>query len=194
MANRLGSIPRQEHNLNREVLSMATSVLIPVSEYLRTSYSPDCDYVDGEVQERNLGEQDHSDLQTRIAILLSAPQNLAYIRVNTELRVQVKETRFRVPDVCVRRKTAPSEQILKHPPLLCIEVLSPEDTLLRTRQKVRDFLEMGVLQVWVVDPLGRSVMIFEGATMVEHTTGELNVPETPVTLVLAEIFRVLDEY
>ncbi len=35
---------------------MATKALIPVSEYLRTSYSPDCDYVDGEVQERNLGE------------------------------------------------------------------------------------------------------------------------------------------
>jgi hypothetical protein len=35
---------------------MATNVLIPVSEYLKTSYSPDCDYVDGEVQERNLGE------------------------------------------------------------------------------------------------------------------------------------------
>src|ERR1017187_9837216 len=59
-----------------EVLSMATNTVIPVSEYLRTSYSPDCDYVDGEVQERNMGEQDHSDLQTRIAVLLSTPQNL----------------------------------------------------------------------------------------------------------------------
>lgn len=173
---------------------MATNVLIPVSEYLRTSYSPDCDYVDGEVQERNMGEQDHSDLQTRIAVLLSAPENMSSIRVNTELRVQVKEGRFRVPDVCIRRKTAPSEQILRHPPLLCIEVLSPEDTLLRTRQKVRDFLDMGVLQVWVVDPAARSVMIFAGVTMVEQTAGELTVPETPVVLALPEIFKVLDEY
>src|SRR5580698_9549510 len=62
-----------------EVLSMATNTVIPVSEYLRTSYSPDCDYVDGEVQERNMGEQDHSDLQTRIAVLLSAPDNLTSI-------------------------------------------------------------------------------------------------------------------
>jgi Uma2 family endonuclease len=173
---------------------MATNVLIPVSEYLRTSYSPDCDYVDGEVQERNLGEQDHSDLQTRIAVLLSTPQNLEFVRVNTELRVQVKETRFRVPDVCVRRKTAPSEQILRHPPLLCIEVLSPEDTLSRTRQKVRDFLDMGVLQVWVVDPGSRSIMVWSGTTTAEHATGELAVPETPVVLALTDIFKVLDEY
>lgn len=46
-----------------EVLSMATNTVIPVSEYLRTSYSPDCDYVDGEVQERNTGETDHGELQ-----------------------------------------------------------------------------------------------------------------------------------
>jgi hypothetical protein len=53
---------------------------------------------------------------------------------------------------------------------------------------------MGVREVWVVNPAARSVMIFAGAGMVEHTTGELTVPETPVTLVLADIFKVLDEY
>lgn len=131
---------------------MATGALIPVSEYLRTMYHPDCDYVDGEVQERNLGEQDHSDLQTRIAKLLGTDANEVYLWVNTELRVQVKPTRFRIPDVCVRRSTAPSEQIVRTPPLLCIEVLSPEDTVARTRARVRDFLDMGVLQVWVVNP------------------------------------------
>jgi Uma2 family endonuclease len=112
--------------------------------------------------------------------------------VNTELRVQVKPTRFRIPDVCVRRSTAPSEQIVRTPPLLCIEVLSPEDTVARTRARVRDFLDMGVLQVWVVDPSTRSVMVFAGTTMVEHSDGELQVPETPVAISLPEIFKVLD--
>ena len=36
---------------------METGGLISVREYLSTSYRPDCDYVDGEVQERNLGEK-----------------------------------------------------------------------------------------------------------------------------------------
>jgi len=173
---------------------MATNTVIPVSEYLSTTYRPDCDYVDGEVQERNLGEQDHSDLQTRLAVLLSDPQNVTFIRVNTELRVQTKATRFRIPDICVRRKTAPSEQVVRHPPLLCIEILSPEDTMLRTRERVRDFIEMGVPEVWVVDPVTRSISVFSGATMVEHTTGELTVPETPVVVGLADVFKVLDEY
>jgi hypothetical protein len=43
--------------------AMGTATLVSVSEYLLTDYSPDCDYVDGEVQERNCGEQDHSRTQ-----------------------------------------------------------------------------------------------------------------------------------
>ena len=42
---------------------MATRSLVSVSEYLSTSYRPDCDYVDGVVLERNLGEYDHGRLQ-----------------------------------------------------------------------------------------------------------------------------------
>lgn len=38
-------------------------VRIPVEEYLATSYRPDCDYLDGEIEERNVGEFDHSVIQ-----------------------------------------------------------------------------------------------------------------------------------
>ena len=81
---------------------MATSTVVPDTEYLRKSYRPDRDYVDGEIRERNLGERDHADLQMRIAFLLCLPENAAYVTARPELRVQVKPTRFRVPDVCAR--------------------------------------------------------------------------------------------
>jgi Uma2 family endonuclease len=173
---------------------MATNTLIPVSEYLKTSYSPDCDYVDGEVQERNMGETDHSDLQSQLIELLRTSTNKSYFRANSEVRVQVAPTRFRVPDVCLRRVSAPKEQIVRTPPLLCIEVLSPEDRMSRMREKVRDYLDMGVVEVWVVDAEARSIMVYAGTTMAEHTAGELAVPETTVVLALADIFKVLDEY
>ncbi len=51
---------------------MAISTLISVAEYLSTSYRPDCDYVDGELLERNSGELEHARLQTAIAALVSA--------------------------------------------------------------------------------------------------------------------------
>lgn len=173
---------------------MATSTAIPIAEYLRSSYRPDCDYIDGEVQERNLGEQDHSDLQTRLILLLLRDGNMTHIRANTELRVQVKATRFRVPDVCVRARLAPSEQIVRQPPLLCIEVLSPEDTVLKTSARVHDYLDMGVPEVWILDAERRSVTICAGLTMVEHTAGNLVVPQTPVQITIADIFSALDDY
>jgi Uma2 family endonuclease len=173
---------------------MATSTVVPVKEYLRKSYGPDRDYVDGVIQERNLGERDHADLQSRFVFLLCLPENAAHVTARSELRVQVSATRFRVPDVCVLRKDAPREQIVTQAPLLCVEVLSPDDTMLRTRERVRDFLEMGVPEVWVVDPASRTVSICAGTTTVEQATGELKVPETPIVLALADIFKVLDEY
>jgi Uma2 family endonuclease len=169
---------------------MATSTLVPVSEYLATAYRPDCDYVDGQVQERNLGELDHSDLQRQLILLLA---NAKEIRVNPELRVQVSADRFRVPDLCVMSADAPREQVVRSAPLLCIEILSPEDTLSRMVERVHDFLNMGVRQVWIFDPRLRSAMVCEGAAMVEHTAGQLALPGTQVTIDLAEVFRVLDE-
>src|SRR5438270_3238386 len=169
---------------------MATSTLIPVSEYLAPAYLPDRDYVDGQVQERNFGELDHSDLQRQLILLLASEKG---IRVNPELRVQVSANRFRVPDLCVMSADAPREQVVRSVPLLCIEILSPEDTLSRMVERVHDFLKMGVRQVWIFDPRLRTAMVCEGTAMVEHTSGQLVLPGTEVTLELAEVFRVLDE-
>ncbi len=34
---------------------MATGTLIPLEEYIGHSFRPDCDYIDGELRERNVG-------------------------------------------------------------------------------------------------------------------------------------------
>src|SRR5262245_12767765 len=102
---------------------MATGSLISVDEYLNTSYRTDCDYVDGVVLERNLGEKDHSGLQMEIGYYYRARRKQWGLWVYPEQRVQVAPTRFRVPDICAVIGEAP-EQIFRTPPFLCIEVLS----------------------------------------------------------------------
>ncbi len=50
---------------------MSTKVLMDVEEYLRTSFEgSDCDYLDGEVVERNMGELPHADVQGNLLSLL----------------------------------------------------------------------------------------------------------------------------
>src|ERR1700733_11643645 len=103
---------------------MAASTQISVDEYLRTTYRPDCDYVDGQVLERNLGERDHSRPQMLLSAYLFAREKEWRVIVMPEQRVQVKPTRFRIPDVCVIHEDAPDEQIVTTAPLICIEILS----------------------------------------------------------------------
>jgi hypothetical protein len=70
--------------------------MVTVQEYLAASFDPDRDYVDGELQERNLGEQPHSLTQTSLGAFLFNRRAQWGIRVLTEQRVQVSPTRFRV--------------------------------------------------------------------------------------------------
>jgi hypothetical protein len=45
---------------------MSTAALVHLKQYLATTYHPDCDYVDGVLVERNVGQKDHSKLQGEV--------------------------------------------------------------------------------------------------------------------------------
>src|SRR5579864_5437671 len=120
---------------------MPPAAQVSVSEYLATTYEPDCDYVDGEIVERNLGEKDHSKPQTRLAAFFTMREAEWGLTPLVEQRVQVSPTRFRVPDVCALLATAPDEQIITHPPFLRVEILSKDDLMSRTQEKIRDYLK-----------------------------------------------------
>jgi Uma2 family endonuclease len=169
---------------------MSTAALIPVEEYLATTYRPDCDYVDGKVEERNLGEYEHATVQKALILWFGNREREWNIRVLPEQRLRVSPTRFRVPDVMVLRRDQPVEKIFSSPPLLIIEILSPKDTIHRMRDRVNDYLAMGVEHIWLLDPLSREAFRctangFEKAT-------ELAVAGTPLVLPLPDIFAALD--
>src|SRR5260221_2162374 len=134
---------------------MQAATLISVSEYLSTTYRPDCDYVDGRIVERNVGEKDHSKLQTRLSAYLLNRSAQWRIQGFVEQRVQVKATRFRVPDVCVVLGQEPDEQIFTAPPFICVEILSKDDTMTQMQERIDDYLQFGVRYVWVLDPRTR---------------------------------------
>lgn len=129
---------------------MSTQTLISVEEYLSTSYKPDVDYVDGHIEERHLGEKSHGKMINRLWLLL---RDLPGVFPFTETRTQVMPNRYRVPDVCAYLDGEPDEERFTVPPFLCIEVLSPEDRMLRALRVAADYFAMGVPNVWIIDPL-----------------------------------------
>jgi Uma2 family endonuclease len=130
---------------------MATTTHVPVEVYLRSSYEPDAEYVDGTIEERPMGEFDHASWQQAIQLWFFQHQKEWGIRVLPELRVRVAPTRYRVPDVTVLDRSQPIEQIITHPPLAVFEVLSPEDRLQRLKRKLEDYRAMGIAEIWVID-------------------------------------------
>jgi len=109
--------------------------LVSVDEYLCTSYPDgDCEYVDGEIVERNVGEIDHASVQSRVAVYLLThyPQFWAAVAV----RVQVQSSRIRVPDVTLVAGPRPAGRIVTAP----------------AQEKIDDYLAFGIPYVWVVNP------------------------------------------
>ncbi|WP_263375687.1 Uma2 family endonuclease [Granulicella aggregans] len=92
---------------------MATSTLVPLQVYLEADYRPDCDWIDGEVKERNAGEGQHSNIQVFFIGLFLQHKREWGIRVVSEQRVQVAPTRFRIPDVAVLSASGPFEAIVR---------------------------------------------------------------------------------
>ena len=163
---------------------MATTA-VSIEEYLSSSYDPDCDYVDGEIQERNLGEIDHSRLQLAIGSYFYNRRKAWGISAFTEQRVQVAPNRFRIPDVYVVLGE-PAGRILQTPPFICIEILSPEDCVSRMHERVADYLQFGVPYVWILDPQTRNAWRYTPGAMVE--VAELRTENPTMFVPLEELF------
>jgi len=167
---------------------MKSAALISVDEYLRTAYSPDCDYVDGEVLERNVGEKDHSRVQRQLIRYFCAKEQEWNAFCFPEQRVQVAPRRFRIPDVCLVLGKEPDEQIFRDPPFVCVEILSRDDTLESTQVKIEDYLNFGVPYVWAIDPRSRRAWICTKERIQEVTYGILRTENPLLTVPLAELF------
>lgn len=168
--------------------ALPTSPLVSVEEYLHTDYEPDCDYVDGELEDRNVGEKDHSKVQKKLLVFLELHAEQWKIFVIQEQRVQVAQTRFRVPDLCVIAGPEPDEQIFQRPPFLCVEILSPEDRMSRMQRKVDDYLRFGVAYVWVIDPQTRKAWTYTADAISEVRDGVLRTEAPEIAVPLAAIF------
>jgi Uma2 family endonuclease len=167
---------------------MATSTQIPLAEYLRASYRPDREYIDGEVAERNLGTWDHGRLQALLGGWFGRHETDWGVMAAFGWRIQVSSTRVRIPDVTVVL-AGPQTPVLQQAPLLIIEILSPDDTYSATVRKAQDYVQMGVHTIWIIDPETRTGRMCLGD--VWTAAARLEVPGTEIYVELPALFEAL---
>ena len=170
-----------------------STTLVPLAHYLRETWQPDREYLDGEIIERSMGEKDHAAWQAALLRMLSGWRQKANIRVFAELRLQLSASRFRVPDILVIDRNTADEQIVTHPPILCAEILSPEDRIGRMEAKIQEYLDFGTRAVWVIDPQTRTAYQCAGGSIRDWKAVEtLVVPGTSISIELKDLLADLD--
>jgi Uma2 family endonuclease len=83
----------------------------------------------------------------------------------------------------------PQPDVLTDPPMLVIEIFSPDDTYSDTQERTQDYRAIGVETVWIVDPKTRTGRMCIGKEWIEAT--QLEVKGTPLFVNLPDIFSQL---
>ena len=163
---------------------MAGATQISLEEYWQTSYRPDCEYIDGEVSERNVGTWLHARTITLLAGWFGAREQAWGCVGAIAVRIPISSTRVRVPDLVL---FSASQDVQTKPPFLVVEVLSPNDT--DTQQRTADYYGTGVENVWTIDPITRTGSM--GINTPSRSTDRLEVSDTPIHVHLQTLFASL---
>ena len=166
---------------------MPVVTLVSVEEYLSSTYHPDCDYVDGHLLERNVGRKRHSYTQTLASGWFGSRKYDLKLQPLVEQRIEVAPGRFRIPDVLLVSIPMPDEEVFTQPPYLCLEVMSPDDTMSSLQDRLDDYLGFGVPNVWVIDPWKRRAWTITQTGWHTALDGALHSADGRIALPLAEV-------
>ena len=166
---------------------MSAAVQISLGEYLSNTYEPDCDFVDGVLEERNVGLRRHGRTQTLVACRLANREREYRHETLIGQRVKVSPTRVRIPDICLVAADD-GDELTRKPPALWIEIVSPDDRWGRIQTRLADVIDFGVPMIWIIDPYAKQAWMMTRATGAAPVTdGMLRYAELNLEVSVAEI-------
>ena len=165
---------------------MAVETLVSVEEYLNTSYSPDMEYVDGVLVDRNVGDLQHS--LTLSNVIFALMQKYPSVKVLPGVTWKVTETRYRIPDVAVVLRK-PAGRFITEAPFVAIEILSEEDRVTRLIEKLKEYAAMGIPNIWVFDPRLKEMFVFQEGNLLEVKGDTISTSDGQIDLTRQEIFQ-----
>jgi len=165
---------------------MGVQTAISLEEYLHTSYDGlDREFRDGEVVERTMPTYLHGKCHLRLGILLMALSERLKLYPSSEVRVCLPGKRILIADIAVFHPVEP-QGVPDSPPLIAIEILSPDDRLSEVRAKLEEYREWGVPHVWLVDPESRILYTLNQRFQEVDT---LAIPELGIEVIPSDIFK-----
>lgn len=172
--------------------ALPASSVVPVEEYLNSSYSPDMEYVDGVLVERGVPTIAHGLLQMILIRCFSAFEEALGFLTIPEVRTQIIErARYRVPDVVLCGVPLPTGKVVTSVPLAIIEILSPDDRMHEQLERFRDYQAIGVAHILLFDPEKRIAFRFDRGSLIQTQFTTLDLPSGSVPFDSEALFREL---
>jgi Uma2 family endonuclease len=158
--------------------SAPTLPLVSVDEYLNTSYEHDMEYVDGVLVERGMPTIAHSLLQRLLLLWFTRFDEQMQFLTLQEVRTEIiKRARYRIPDTMLCPLPLPQGKVCDVVPWAVIEILSPDDRLVSTRDRFEDYSRIGVSTLVLMDPERYIAYRFENGSLIQTKFETLALPD-----------------
>jgi Uma2 family endonuclease len=174
---------------------MAAAPTLPrlsVDEYLKSSWRPDREYVDGRLVERSAPTYVHSLLQALLIAHFRQFEQACHFKTLPELRTEIVErARYRIPDLLLCATPTKIHRIMNEMPLAIIEILSPGDTVTETLRRFGDYARIGVPHIVQMDPESQVAHRFEQGSLIRTIFDGLHFEHTTIPFNSAEMFAAM---
>ena len=172
--------------------SAPTLPIVSVDEYLNTSYEPDVEYVDGVLVEKGMPTIAHNFLGRLLLFWFAQYEAPFRFTVMYDVRTQIIERhRYRLPDIMLCPEPLPKGSLVNVVPWAVIEIVSPDDTIHKTRARFLDYSHLGVRHVLQMDPEDHVAHRFDNGSMIQTQFQSLGLPTGEVPFDSEELFRRL---
>jgi Uma2 family endonuclease len=120
--------------------------------------------VNGEIRIMPPNKLPHARISQKLtnALVLQLDQaRVLVLSCDFGLIIQKTPLTTRVPDIAVFELAAMVEEdgYITSPPQLAVEVLSPANTRRERAEKLQDYASLGIPEVWIISPEGKTVEI-----------------------------------
>jgi Uma2 family endonuclease len=174
-------------------MAIATQPTIPVASISLEEFlilpetKPASEYINGKIHQKPMPQGQHSIIQSEIILFINQgarKQKIAY--AFPELRCAFAG-RVIVPDLAIFEwknisldPNSEAQNRIEIPPDWIIEILSPDRSSIRVIEKISFAIKNGTKLGWLIDPIDRKVLVFDGDRLPEFKDDDDDLPALKV--------------
>jgi Uma2 family endonuclease len=158
---------------------MASKTLITAEHYLTTRFEREPEFVHGELVEKSVPNFSHGNTQLRLCMLLGGAGSGC-----TEVRMKLADDLYRIPDFALFEQQ-PDREVPDSPPLLIVEIASPDDRHRDVELKLEEYRTWGVPHIWFVAPELKKLYTYDRGLV---NVAQLELPQFGIAITPEQLF------